>query len=127
MWGSALVHQDPSWARLSDAWNFTSRHYTSTFSKFSGIGGAGHARRWLGLSAEESAHFSEIYKYPVPKGAGVWDESPPTPFLIPVPGARTSGATTRMANDAKAFFGTGGAAAPSGDLLDSYIATKLIR
>ena len=126
-----MVHLDPSWARLptTSGTNFTKAHYNATWSRFNasssnnGGSGAAHGRTWLGLTAEEQAHFNSIYKYSVPEGAGIWDPLPATPFLVHVP-AEPSGstsspatATSTYSNDAEVFFGKGGVANPDGKLV----------
>ena len=47
---------------------------------------------------------------PTPRGGGMWDEAPPSPFLAEVPcGAN---ATTAISNNAASYFGAGTAAEP---------------
>lgn len=125
VWGSAMEHLDPSWARLptTSAANFTQSHYKDSWAaiqpEVTGAGsvtGAAHARQWLGLTHEEESHFNSIYKYPVPPGAGMWDEKPATPYLAHVASVGAAAGTTTMSNDAAAFFGPGGVANPAGTL-----------
>lgn len=127
VWGSLMLHLDPSWARTAPGKNFTAAHYHSSWTGIdenaTGIsGGLAHSRAWLGLTPEEKVHFSSIYKYPVPAGAGIWDEQPATPYLIQLSstGSAQNSSVTSIGNDAAAFFGSGGAANPDGTVRFSH-------
>ena len=131
VFGSLMMHLDPAWSHTANRSTFTATHYKSSWLRAPEGGAALHRRKWLGLTQAEARHLAAGCKSsaaapfassglsakllhtddnPTPRGGGMWDEAPPSPFLAEVPcGAN---ATTAISNNAASYFGAGTAAEP---------------
>ena len=130
VFGSLMMHLDPAWSHTANRSTFTATHYKSSWLRAPEGGAALHRRKWLGLTQAEARHLAAGCKSsaaapfassglskllhtddnPTPRGGGMWDEAPPSPFLAEVPcGAN---ATTAISNNAASYFGVGTAAEP---------------
>jgi hypothetical protein len=93
-------------------------HYPITYERLAD--GLVESRRWLGLTFEEAAEQARISAVldksngtiggltPHSLNASIWDERPPSVFLVSL-----DGPADRLGNDAAAFFGAGGRSAPT--------------
>ena len=117
-WGGWAKQTPPPPAKptLSDRVQFAKTHYRSSFSATgSGKTGLSQARRFTGLTADETEYVQTYFMgpMPLPEGATIWDPSPPTVFLDLVDSNGAVGEPS-FGNDAKAFFGGGGVGKPRG-------------
>ena len=133
-WPSQWAHLDffqhmakqagSNFSTFLDPVRFAAEHYAVTHEKRAdGLGLTEH-RRWLGLSVAEKAEVARISAVldasnvaigglmPGAANASVWDRRPPAVFLVSLDGETDSGGT-HLGNDAAAFYGNGGASAPS--------------
>ena len=121
VWGSLLVHLDEATFRTQGRREFSATHYRSALANVTG--GVSHSRQWLGLSDSEQEYLNAALKGSPALGlkrATMWDEQPPTPFLVAL-----GTDTIRTATDARAFFGSGGPRQPTGDLVfDASVAER---
>ena len=108
VWSSFMIHLDLKELRNTDRRTFSARHYRSSFEKV-GLSGARHSRQYQPLGAKEldiaNAYLEDVQ---LPERASLFDEDPPSPFLIMLnttPGLTMS---STLGNDALAFFGRGG-------------------
>jgi len=110
VFSSLMVQMDPNNFRLPgvDRRHFSTTHYASLFSP--SAAGLSHARRWLGLTANESEFVQREINYTLPAGASVYDVAPPTSFASVL---NPLAAQIAVGNDGHAFFGDGGPSAPS--------------
>jgi hypothetical protein len=110
VFSSLMVQMDPNNFRLPgvDRRHFSTTHYASLFSP--SAAGLSHARRWLGLTANESEFVQREINYTLPAGASVYDVAPPTSFASVL---NPLAAQIAVGNDGHAFFGGGGPSAPS--------------
>ena len=110
VFGSLMMHLDPAWSHTANRSTFTATHYKSSWLRAPEGGAALHRRKWLGLTHAEERHLAAGYDNPTPRGGGMWDEAPPSPFLAEVP--CDANATTAISNNAASYFGAGTAAEP---------------
>ena len=116
-WAGWAKHPPPPLKpSISSRVQFANAHYKSTFHSVGGGSGLAQSRTYTGLTPDEAAYVAENFMgpTPLPPGATIWDESPPTVYLDLLGGGGTRVPT--FANDAVAFFGDGGIAKPAGVL-----------
>ena len=132
-WGTGMVHLLnghgwggwSAWSNMSsmlDRREFVRTHYTSRFRNVSlgAARGAEQARAFHGLSMSERAFFEGAYegRLPLPPGASLWDETPPSIFLVALeptlhPVSSPTSAAATFSNSARDFFGSGGITSPA--------------
>lgn len=123
VWGSLMIHLDPAWAHTQNRSSFSATHYRSSWLKASSSLEAQddelllfHRRQWLGLTVAERDHLAAGYDNLTPQNGSMWDPDPPSSFLAAVPCANDESdrTTTKLANNAATYFGSGTAAQPAG-------------
>eukprot|EP01045_Picozoa_sp_COSAG04_P010657 COSAG04_NODE_658_length_11475_cov_3.480837_2_plen_791_part_00 len=115
---SMAAQAKSNFSTFTDPARFAAEHYDVTHEKLPQ--GLVEHRRWKGLTDEEATEMERISAVldssngtiagltPHAAEASVWDKRPPSVFLLSL-----DGPADRVGNDAAAFFGAGGASAPS--------------